>query len=488
MKKLRKIIFPILGGTLLFIYALLNTKLAFQNDIFYTIKNGDNLIRYGLDFLDHSTQFVLPYLYPHYLFDLILYFIYKIFGFLGIYFFQVILFFLLGLCYFKLLKKKTNIIFFSYLVTILFMNFFSPFISARPQLISYFIILFAYYLLEEYEKKLEKKYLILLPILSCLLSQFHGAILPFFFCLFLPFIASYLIHYVLKMDIKKTIPDNKIDIKFFISILLLSSLATLINPTGIESILYSFKIGATSTMEHIVEHQAPSLDTIPQFYIILFIILLGNAFFSFSYKTSELFLFFGILLMSFISLRHVSFLLLLIAPIFFSNLINSLSRKKIEIHDKFFLMIGKKIILFLIILLVVRNSSFIKKIGNDSFVPKEIYPVDAANYLLEKIDTSKMKLFNVYDDGAYLLFRNIPVFMDSRSDLYTKIFNKKKDIFNDYIEIMNTGSKDLLKKYEITHALLSKDANLTSNFKEQYKIEYEDEYFIIFSTTSFSMD
>ena len=99
-----------------------------------------------------------------------------------------------------------------------------------------------------------------------------------------------------------------------------------------------------------------------------------------------------------------------------------------------------------------------------------------------------MKLFNVYDDGAYLLFRNIPVFMDSRSDLYTKIFNKKKDIFNDYIEIMNTGSKDLLKKYEITHALLSKDANLTSNFKEQYKIEYEDEYFIIFSTTSFSMD
>ena len=151
-------------------------------------------------------------------------------------------------------------------------------------------------------------------------------------------------------------------------------------------------------------------------------------------------------------------------------------------------MIGKKIILFLIILLVVRNSSFIKKIGNDSFVPKEIYPVDAANYLLEKIDTSKMKLFNVYDDGAYLLFRNIPVFMDSRSDLYTKIFNKKKDIFNDYIEIMNTGSKDLLKKYEITHALLSKDANLTSNFKEQYKIEYEDEYFIIFSTTSFSMD
>jgi len=484
MKKINKIIFPVLVGLLLFIYALLNTSLVFQNDIFYTIKNGENLIRYGFDFIDHSSQFVLPYLYPHYLFDLILYFVFKFFGFYGIYFFQVVLFSLLGVCYFFILKKKTNTFFFSGLITLLFMNFFAPFISARPQLVSYFVLLFTYYLLEEYERKLEKKYLFLLPVFSCFLSQFHGAILPFFFCLFLPFIASYLIHYVFKIDVKRVLPDNKMNIKFLLGMMVLSFITTLLNPTGIESILYSFKIGATTTMNYIVEHQAPTLDTIPQFYITLFIVLMVSSFFSVSYKTSEIFLFFGILLMSFLSLRHVSFFLLLIVPIFFTRFFESLSRKSVEIHDRFFLGIGKKIILFVIVLLIVRNISFMKEIGEDSFILKNVYPVDATNYILENMDVSKIKLFNTYDVGSYLLFRNIPVFTDSRSDLYTKVFNQEIDIFDDYIEIMNTGSKELLEKYEITHLLLPKEENLTSLFRERYHVEYEDEYFIIFQILS----
>lgn len=481
MKKTTRIIFYILGGVLLFVYALLNTNLVFQNDLFYTIKNGENLIRYGFDFLDHSSQFNLPYLYPHYLFDFILYFVFKYFKFYGIYFFQVILFFLLGVCYFKLLKKKTNTTFFSFLITLLFMNFFAPFISARPQLISYFIILFEYYLFEKYEQTQNKKYLFLLPVLSCLLSQFHGAILPFFFCLFMPYIASFFAHYVLKIKIKKTIPDNKIDIKFFICIMLISFLTTLLNPTGIESILYSFKISATSTIDYISEHQASTIKGMPQFYITLFIMLITSVFMNIKCKTSELCLFFGILLMSFVSKRHISFWLLLVVPVFFSNLISSLPRKKVEIHDQFFLKIGRKIVLLVIAVLIFRNLSFFQTINMDSFIPKKEYPVDATNYILEKMKVEEIRLFNHYDFGSYLLLYDILVFMDSRSDLYTKSFNKKVDIFDDYVEIMKNGSKELLEKYEITHALLPKENNLTFLFMERYDIEYEDEYFVIFN-------
>lgn len=37
-----------------------------------------------------------------------------------------------------------------------------------------------------------------------------------------------------------------------------------------------------------------------------------------------------------------------------------------------------------------------------------------------------MKIYNEYNYGSYLLFRGIPVFVDSRADLYTPQFNGEK--------------------------------------------------------------
>ena len=79
---------------------------------------------------------------------------------------------------------------------------------------------------------------------------------------------------------------------------------------------------------------------------------------------------------------------------------------------------------------------------NDHFVNEKSYPVDAANYILENIDIENMRLFNEYNYGSYLLFRGIPVFIDSRADLYAPEFNGTKNekgkwegrnIFSDYI-------------------------------------------------------
>ena len=51
-----------------------------------------------------------------------------------------------------------------------------------------------------------------------------------------------------------------------------------------------------------------------------------------------------------------------------------------------------------------------------------------------------MRLYNEYNYGSYLLFKDIPVFIDSRASLYTKQFNKLNyDILNDYNEINTTG-------------------------------------------------
>ena len=64
-----------------------------ENDIFYTIKIGESIEKFGIDFKDHFSWISgLSYTYPHWLFDYFIYQIYQIGNFEGIYYFAVIMF------------------------------------------------------------------------------------------------------------------------------------------------------------------------------------------------------------------------------------------------------------------------------------------------------------------------------------------------------------------------------------------------------------
>ena len=43
--------------------------------------------------------------------------------------------------------------------------------------------------------------------------------------------------------------------------------------------------------------------------------------------------------------------------------------------------------------------------------------------MLQNLDVKNIKLFNEYNYGSYLLYKGIPVFIDSRADLYAPEFN-----------------------------------------------------------------
>ena len=64
---------------------------------------------------------------------------------------------------------------------------------------------------------------------------------------------------------------------------------------------------------------------------------------------------------------------------------------------------------------------------NDKFIDQSSYPIKAADYILENLEIDKIKLYNEYNYGSYLLYRGIPVFIDSRADLYTPEFNGVKN-------------------------------------------------------------
>ena len=150
----------------------------------------------------------------------------------------------------------------------------------------------------------------------------------------------------------------------------------------------------------------------------------------------------------------------------------------------------------MIILTSLLSFYQIKDRLGETLIDESFYPVQACDYILENIDLSKTKFYNEYNYGSYMLFRGIPVFIDSRADLYSPEFNPElesddEDIFSDFIDSSNIGVfyEDVFEKYGITHIILSKDSKINMIIQKAQKNKYEelysDDYFIIYERLNY---
>ena len=119
--------------------------------------------------------------------------------------------------------------------------------------------------------------------------------------------------------------------------------------------------------------------------------------------------------------------------------------------------------------------------------------MQASKWIKENLDIENIKLFNEYNYGSYLLYQDIPVFIDSRADLYAPEFNGKKDengklvgknIFDDFINIssITTYYQTKFDEYGITHVILQRNTklNMLLSHDENYNQIYLDENFVIY--------
>ena len=128
----------------------------------------------------------------------------------------------------------------------------------------------------------------------------------------------------------------------------------------------------------------------------------------------------GLLYLSFMSRRQVS-MFDIIGGIIFARIVASFFDKyDVGGEEKLLKSIntiyGKAITILVVILI---SFNILKPKLDDKFVDENTYPVKASDYIIENVDLSTMKIYNEYNYGSYLLFRGIPVFVDSRADLYT---------------------------------------------------------------------
>ena len=475
--------FRILVISIIIILCIVFTKKAFQNDTFYTIKLGELILNNGIDMLDHFSIHTLAYTYPHWLYDLFIYIIYHFFSFTGLYISTIILFIILMLTvYFtnlKLYKKELSVAFISILSIMVMSNY----ATARAQLVSYILFVLEFFFIERFLQTKEKKYAIFLLLISLILCNIHVAVWPFYFILYLPFVVEYIIAKLFK---KKSILFGRIkiekndNVKYLVIIMLCSILTGLLTPIGDTPYTYLYNTMLGNSQSYIEEHQ--STDIFGQVYLIVFLVeyvllsLLSHT------KLRYLFLTIGLSIMSFTSNRHIALFVILFAPCFINVINNFLDNTKLNV-DKLIKYITSRISIGIISIILIFLLVFTIYNNKDKeYFSNENYPIKASDYIINNLDYKNIRLFNEYNYGSYLLFRDIPVFIDSRADLYTKQFSGLSyDIFDDYMK-HGINYNEIIDFYNITHIILNKENSLYTVFlySDGYMKLYEDESFILF--------
>ena len=562
ISKIIKIILKIIAILSIAIFAYSLTPKTFQNDTYYTIKIGEHIIQNtekisdllpwnkGLDMQDpFSFHENLPYTYPHWLYDVATYGIYAIAGFQGIYYATCILAIILGISIYLINIKftKNNII--SYLITIASLYCLKNFITARAQLLTFILFVLTIFGIEQFLKTKKIRYAILLTIIPIVIANVHSAVWPFYFVLYLPYIAEYLIYIIvttnysilfkkISLNFKSKFGKNKLspiqvdlekneikrlkkehqekveqklgnlykirlerekNIKWLILILIICAFTGLLTPIKDTPYTYLIKTNKGNTTQNISEHLPLTLIKNNNMIAILIIIFGILTFTKTKIKLRDFFMLMGLILLSFMSQRQVSMLVIIGNFIIAKMLCEFFNNTDKKLFNHMYTEIGA--IIVITCFTSILSIKYYKEKRNDVYVDDSSYPVQASNYLVNdlipNIGKENLKLYNEYNYGSYLLFRDIPVFIDSRADLYTPEFNGEKDedgdyvgrdIFTDFLNISSlaTDYEYKFNEYGITHVMTYSNSKLNSLIEkdQNYKLLYEDDDFVIYERES----
>ena len=265
----------------------------------------------------------------------------------------------------------------------------------------------------------------------------------------------------------------------------------LLTPLGTTPYTYTYYTLEGNTMQNINEHLPLTLINNTPILCTIVIFLMVMTFTKAKIKLHDLFIISGLTLLMFSSRRQAS-MFALIGSVAFTRMTTSLISEYIDCNVKdlvkkwFNKFTGFVMIAVMLILCV----HFYKDIKDDEYISESSYPVDASTWILNNLDVENIRLFNEYNYGSYLLYRGIPVFIDSRADLYTQEFNRKtmiiNDVFTDFINASNIGVyyEDIFEKYDITHIILYKNSKINMLIEEtdseKYNLLYSDDHFVIY--------
>ncbi len=535
-----KIKLNILAIILIIIFCCLMSPKTLQNDTYYTIKIGEYITENGITTEDpFSWHENLEYTFPHWAYDVMIYKIFDIGGMTGIYISTMVFASIFGILMYLVNVKLNKNRILSFVLTITAIYLFRNYIAARAQLVTFSLFLLTIYFIEKFLENRKLRYAIGLIIIPILIANLHTATFYFYFILYLPYIAEYFIYILLEINTirrnykikrlqKKNIDNNeeikkkiteleetnqrlkeskqirrdnpyKIKIeyrkntKILILIMIICLFTGLLTPIGTTPYTYLIKTMQGISMNNISEHLPLVLINNVDIICVLIFILGLVIFTEAKIRLCDVFMLGGLLYLTFSSQRQAS-MLVMAGVIIFNRMLSGLIQKyrpnllpKLEKYTSTF--VG--IITITCIVLTI-GLHFYKKVAYDQYIDERSYPIKASKWIKENLDLENIKLYNAYNFGSYLIYENIPVFIDSRCDLYMPEFNIGVNVFYDFLKIDSIGFTDMeakMDEYGFTHYLIKKNSKLRVYLEAKgdnyYQLVYplgevEDDVFCIY--------
>ena len=501
----------------------------------------------------------LKYLYPHWMYDVITSYIYDYCGgFQGLYIATIALAVFLGIALYYTNKKITKNQVIAFLISMFQLYFMGNYTAARAQSITFPLFVLTILLIEKLLETGKIRYMVGLVIIPILIANLHSAVFPFYFILFLPYLGEDIVKNFIttpririihrqilekqkqiyldkikkfeesdvrieeyKEKIKKC--DSKIkaenlkiekylsktkdldnyklriatseNIKKLYIVFIICLFTGLLTPLKDMPYTYTYRIMKGNTTQAVSEHQPMILINEKKILISYGILLAILIFTKTKIRLRDLFFLSGLFILSIMTRRQESMLILFGGIVFARILTEFIQRKNpkllLEIQEYLTTIFGEIGILIIVLLM---STKMINPKFTQPYIDETSYPVEASHWIKEKLDYKNIKLFNDYNYGSYLLFEDIPVFIDSRCDLYTPEFNgtynknsKKfvgKDIFSDFLNVSQiaTWYDNVFKEYGATHVITGSSSKLNMLISKDplYNKIYSDKNFVLY--------
>lgn len=355
--------FNIMAIILIAIFAFAISPKTLQNDTFYTIKIGEYILNNGITMQDPFSWHNISYTFPHWAYDVMIYLIYNIGGHLGIYISTIVLAAILGIIIYCMNDKFTNNKPISFVLTIAAMYLLKNFIAARAQLFTFILFALEVLFIEGFLESGKKRYVIGLIIIPILLANFHVAVFPFYFVLYLPYIAEYIIYNIsdskkhleneikrLNKKIQKCDDENKLkklndklqntqeklarlekrknkepykikiqkrdNTKILIIIMIICIFTGLLTPIKDVPYTYLIKTMQGNSTQNISEHLPLTLADNINYAVVLIFFLAILIFTDTKIRLCDLFMLGGLTFLTFMSRRQESLFVIMCIPIF----------------------------------------------------------------------------------------------------------------------------------------------------------------------------
>lgn len=437
-------------------------RLIVDGDTFWALKVGEWIAKNkSIPSQDTFswTAYGKPWVAHEWLFDYLIYQFHAGLGYYGIILFVFIGLFFITYYLWKLYAEENRNSVLTIIVFTIVIFMLQCGIAARPQVYGYMFFVYFFYVLYR-----RRNMLWTLPPVAVVWANMHGSVV----------LGIAMLVFQLTYDTVYTYIENKrLSIsKGLLAVTFIVPLCSLINPYGINLWFASLQQITNEFNQQIVEWKPPDFSE-PIWLFAYLVIIVMTVCVSFSSKEildKRKIYFLSIYLLgtfyeAITGVRYFPYLAICWGLFFLTLLPNNMFTEKSW---------NKKVALLLTALIIVITINAGKPpLKLDDVIDKNVWPVEAVKYL------GSGKIYNKYIWGGYLIYKDIPVFIDGRADIYWH-----SDIFKDHSDIsaLKKDPIDLLNKYGVEQVIIAVDSTLDIYLKRAGCVEkYRDETAVIYN-------